>query len=74
MFTHYARAAGLELAPGVVDSLLNEHYTPANRALRFCHPRDLLRQAKNYNVVHGRPAVADATSLGAAVRNYFAGL
>ena len=74
LFKHYAKQLGMELPSGAVESLMSEHYAPKQRPLRFCHPRDLLRQAKNYCTVHGRPMVADTESLGAAVRNYFAGL
>jgi len=74
LFSFYAKRLGIELPPGAVDALLTEHYTPHERPLRFCQPRDLLRQAKNYCLVHDRPAVADRESLGAAVRNYFAGV
>ncbi len=71
-----ACAKGLEMgvAQGVVEALLAKHYAEQNRPLRFCHPRDLLRQARNYCVVHGKPLVADAESLSAAVKNYFAGI
>ena len=74
LFTHYAGRLGMQLPNGITDWLVTEHYAPVERPLRFCHPRDLLRQAKNYCVVHGRQPVADAESLGAAVGNYFAGI
>jgi hypothetical protein len=74
LFAQVAQKLGLALDPRMVDWLLAEHYQPTGRSMRFCHPRDLLRQAKNYCVVHNRPLSADAESLGAAVRNYFAGI
>ncbi|TWU00689.1 hypothetical protein Pla108_16410 [Botrimarina colliarenosi] len=74
LFAFYGERLGVKVLPGVVETLLATHYAPSQRAMRFCHPRDLLRQAKNYCVVHGRPIVADQESLGVAVRNYFAGL
>lgn len=74
VFAFYAKRLGVELAPGVVEALLREHYEPIGRQRRFCHPRDLLRQANNYCTVHGLAPVADARSLGAAVQNYFAGI
>lgn len=74
LFKHYAKQLGIELPSVAVETLISEHYAPTQRPMRFCHPRDLLRQAKNYCTVHGRPMVADNESLGAAVRNYFAGL
>ncbi|TWT89005.1 hypothetical protein Mal64_24960 [Pseudobythopirellula maris] len=69
-----AARAGYRLAPEAADLLLSEHYRGADRPMRFCHPRDLVRQAVNFCEVHGRPPVVDEEALGAAVRNYFAGL
>lgn len=72
LFEFYAKRVGIEVPAGAVDWLLTQHYKPQGRPLRFCHPRDLLRQAKNYCEVHGKAAVANAESLSAAVNNYFA--
>lgn len=72
LFGFYGKRLGIEVPTGAVEWLLAQAFTPHNRPLRFCHPRDLLRQAKNYCVVHDKPVVANAESLGAAVRNYFA--
>ena len=44
----YADRFGCEYRPEVVEYLLSEHYRPAGRALRRCHPRDLLKQIRNY--------------------------
>lgn len=74
LFGLFAKQIGMQVAPGVVDELIKNCYEPTGRPMRFCHPRDLLRQAKNYCVVHDRPLVADAESLAAATNNYFAGL
>lgn len=74
LFATYAKELGVELAPGVVDGLLAQHYQPVSRPLRFCHPRDLLRQARTYCLVHDTPARIDTTAINAAVKNYFAGL
>ncbi|CAN0355334.1 unnamed protein product, partial [Ectocarpus sp. 4 AP-2014] len=72
LFAYDAKRLGIELPTGAVDWLLTKHYAPQGRAMRFCQPRDLLRQARNYCVVHDKPLVANAESLGAAVNNYFA--
>ncbi|MGL4511837.1 MAG: AAA family ATPase [Lacipirellulaceae bacterium] len=74
LFGQIAAKLGLALDPTVLDKLLAEQYAQQGRPMRFCHPRDLLRQAKNYCAVHDREPLADAESLGAAVRNYFAGI
>lgn len=65
---------GYELAPGVIDDLIAQHYTAAQRPLRFCQPRDLLRQIKNYCEVHELPQLVNSQAMEVAVHNYFAGL
>ncbi|WP_146572044.1 AAA family ATPase [Botrimarina hoheduenensis] len=70
----YAERLEMKLAPRIGEWLLAEHFHLQNRRPRFCHPRDLLRQARNFCVVHDRPLVADEETLGVAVHNYFAGL
>ncbi|MEQ8847270.1 AAA family ATPase [Botrimarina sp.] len=74
LFAMYAAQLKLELAPGVVDALLEEHYQPTGRPMRFCHPRDLLRQVRTYCLVNDMPPRVDADAINAAVKNYFAGL
>lgn len=37
----------------VVDWLIEKHYKLANRPMRRCHPRDLLKQIRNYCVYKG---------------------
>ncbi|TWU25607.1 AAA family ATPase [Bythopirellula polymerisocia] len=60
--------------PGAVDYLLNKHYEPTGRPLRFCHPRDLLRQIRNYCEFHNQPLAVTSQTIDIAVKNYFAGL
>lgn len=48
LFTLYAEQFGCEYRADVVEHLLDRHYRPAKRELRRCHPRDLLRQIRNY--------------------------
>ncbi|TWT38281.1 hypothetical protein KOR34_32500 [Posidoniimonas corsicana] len=63
-----------EVSAESIDYLLREHYAQSERALRFCHPRDLLRQACNYCEVHELPKVVTRDVWDVAVRNYFVGL
>ena len=65
---------GFTNQPGVLDGLLDRHYRQADRPLRFCHPRDLLRQIKNLCEFHDRPRELSIDHVDVAVRNYFAGL
>jgi hypothetical protein len=55
-----------------VDYLIAKHYTGANRPLRFCHPRDLLLQVRNYCTYHGQPLEMTNEHFDQAIENYFA--
>lgn len=74
LFLTLARQLGCKCEAATVEQLLTEHYLPHERPLRFCHPRDLLRQICNYCNFHESPLEANRQTMGIAVRNYFAGL
>lgn len=65
---------GFVIEPAAVDYLLDAHYRPKNRPLRFCYPRDLLRQVRNYCAVLQRPRELNQESIDAAAMNYFSTL
>jgi len=67
-----AAAWGIEHHEDVVDYLLGSYYRANGRSLRFCHPRDLLRQVKIYCGFLQLPPVLTREAVDAAVRNYFA--
>jgi hypothetical protein len=69
-----ATSLGFEIEPNSIDHLIEQHYRRAHRPYRFCHPRDLLRQIKNYCEVHGQPKRLTPDNFDLAVQNYFAGL
>lgn len=64
---------GCRCDPDAVESLLQRHYRAKARPLRYCHPRDLLRQISNYAKLHDRPFEATRETFDLAVQNYFAG-
>lgn len=74
IFHAQAEKIGYKLTSDTLDSFIDENYTQAKRPLRFCQPRDLLRQVKNYCEVHELPPVVTPDALSVAVQNYFAGL
>jgi predicted ATPase with chaperone activity len=74
LFQELADKADCECESETVEWLLDSHYQAINRPLRFCHPRDLLRQVRNYCEFHKQPVTANRETLDVAVRNYFAGL
>lgn len=52
LFQIYAEEFGCEYRQEAVESLLAQHYRACGRSLRRCHPRDLMRQIRNYCVYH----------------------
>ena len=74
LFAVLAQKAGFTCQPEVIDYLLKEHYDNEDRPLRFCHPRDLLRQIRNYCDVHDLPNDVTKDCIDIAVENYFAAL
>jgi Mg-chelatase subunit ChlI len=69
-----AAALNFEVEPGAIEHLIEQHYRRAHRPFRFCHPRDLLRQIKNFCEVHDQPKRLTPDNFDLAVQNYFAGL
>jgi hypothetical protein len=69
-----AMSLGFEIELAAIDHLIEQHYRRAHRPYRFCHPRDLLRQIKNFCEVHSQPKRLTPDNFDLAVQNYFAGL
>ena len=63
---------GIECERDTVDYLIESHYRPHNRAMRRCHPRDILQQVRNYCVYNDRPIEAQPEYLDRVVGSYFA--
>ena len=61
----------VEVPPGSVDHLLIRAYKHGGRAMRFCHPRDLLQQILHAASFERRPAVATHGAWDRAISNYF---
>lgn len=60
-----------EWKPELIQWLVEKHYTPTNRPLRNCHPRDLLLQVTNYCKYLKQPKELTKESLDFACDNYF---
>jgi predicted ATPase with chaperone activity len=71
LFEMSAEAVGCAYLPEAVDHLLETHYRPANRALRRCHPRDLLLQIHHYCAYNNVPVEMKPAYLDRVVENYF---
>jgi SpoVK/Ycf46/Vps4 family AAA+-type ATPase len=74
LFCELAEKAGGTCDVEAIKRLIEHHYRAVHRPLRYCHPRDLLRQVRNFCEFHGRPFAVTRETLEVAVANYFAGL
>jgi len=72
LFERLAPQMGIQYQPEAVDYLIEHHYRRTGRPMRFCHPRDLLMQVRNYCIYHHRPLELLPEYLDKAVENYFA--
>jgi predicted ATPase with chaperone activity len=72
LFELMGEKLGVAYRREAVDFLIATHYSSADRPFRFCHPRDLLLQIRNYCKYHDRPAEMTNEYFDLAVENYFA--
>jgi predicted ATPase with chaperone activity len=71
LFLDRAAKFGVALEPGIVDYLIERHFTQKGRELRFCHAEDLLNQARDYCSFHDQQLIFDRTVADIAALNYF---
>ncbi len=71
LFRLCAASMGCDFRPEAVEYLLSSHYEPQHRPLRRCHPRDLLRQVRNYCVYTGKPFEMLPEYFDRVVASYF---
>ncbi len=72
LFKYNAEIFKCEYRPEVVESLLAKHYFTAGRELRRCHPRDLLKQVRNYCVYNDIRIEMREEYFDYVVNSYFA--
>jgi predicted ATPase with chaperone activity len=65
---------GIKYTEEAADYLLTKHFSESGRPMRYCHPRDLIRQVKAYCEFHDQPPSVSEKAFDVAVKNYFAGL
>jgi hypothetical protein len=63
-----------EVEEGVIDHLIEYHYTRVGRPFRFCHALDLIHQCRDFCEFHRRPNQFIKDILELAVLNYFSGM
>jgi len=66
-----ASAHGLACPAAELDYLIQRHYREAQRAMRFCHPRDLIVQIQNLCDLLQMPRALSRETIDAAAENYF---
>ena len=72
LFRIYADEFGCAYDSAAVDHLLDKHYRPQSRAMRRCHPRDLMKQVRSYCAYHDLPVEMLPEYLDRVVSTYFA--
>jgi predicted ATPase with chaperone activity len=71
LFKLYAKSFGCPYEADAVAHLLDTHYRPQRRALRRCHPRDLLNQVRNYCAYNDLPMEMRGEYLDRVTGSYF---
>jgi len=72
LFLSLAKKMGFPERPEAVTHLMLRHYLPKNRPLRYCQPRDILLQIRNYCSYKNCPLDITDDYIDMAVENYFA--
>jgi hypothetical protein len=68
---HVAPSLGVEVTQEQILSMIERYFLATGRAMRCCHPRDLLLQVRSYCRFHRIPLELTEESMGFAVENYF---
>jgi hypothetical protein len=71
IFELNCRRKGLRFHQVMVSYLIRRHYTPINRPLRACQPRDLIDQVIALSRYRGHEPVITREMIDAACRSYF---
>lgn len=74
IFIDICKARGLDFNVKTFDYLLHKYYDGPNRALRACHPRDLVKQVISFAIYRGEPPAMTTALIDRAARSYFAEL
>jgi predicted ATPase with chaperone activity len=71
IFLDACQAYGIRFDKRVFEYLLKRYYVEANRPLRACHPRDILKQIGSYATFRGEPMVMSPELIDLAATSYF---
>jgi len=71
VFRQFSDKAGIECSDEAVEHLIRVHYRESGRAMRFCHPRDLLRQVEVFCRFAEQSPRLSVEAIDAAANEYF---
>ena len=71
LFQIYADEFGCQYRREAVEYLMDQHYRRQGRALRRCHPRDLMRQIRNFCTYHDQAMEMRPEYFDKVVAGYF---
>jgi hypothetical protein len=71
LFAIMATKLGIPYRKDPIDYLISSFYKKHGRPFRFCHPRDLLLQIRNYCMYYNLPVEITTEYIDKAVDNYF---
>jgi predicted ATPase with chaperone activity len=74
IFRDLAERAGIQCPQEMLDYLIEKYYVSQGRCMRFCHPRDLLGQIKNFCSFADQPPTVTQKAIDAAAKTYFAAM
>ena len=72
LFAILCAKMGIEHRREPIDYLIEHYYRRLQRPFRFCHPRDLLLQIRNYYAYRNQPPELSNEAFDMACENYFA--
>jgi hypothetical protein len=72
LFGKTAGQMGFPHRPEMIDYVIQTHYRKVQRPFRYCQPRDLLLQVRNYCLYHNEPLDLKREYLDMAAEIYFA--
>ena len=71
LFQMYCKSMDCEYKADLVDYLINTHFIPYGRPMRRCHPRDLLKQIRNFCAYNDLKLELRKEYLDLVVTSYF---
>jgi hypothetical protein len=74
LFDRLSKQYQVRIEGDTIDYLIEYHYKRVNRPFRFCHPDDLLQQARDFCAFHDKKWTFNKEIAELACLNYFSGM